>query len=527
MSSPFYFEFLAAVWEQLPDRDKERFGELWQGYEQVIGAIYQTYMENLLNISVSDLQAWATERWLPYTFNTSTFVERAAILISSQDLSMGINLQTKYLLKIRINGTNLFEVNLQGEIPQVTRIEEIVEKLNIYAGFKFAKTIYEGSIIQMTSNMIGVNSSIEILETSIPEANACEYVLGVDPLDLPQIFPKFRYPFTISYPRVTAIPEFRNHIRDEDVTVTLTEEVDYTVESGGIVSFTALPLTTMWAERTQVNDENPWANYGFLTGIYQENSARYVGVVQGLWFAVWNGPTPANVRRAIYLIFGLPTAPYDGTITRLTTTAIDVTSASGEVATFEIPTGLESEVTLGQSVQKFDPLVSGVWVYDKVNTPNFIQDEVGREGIQRFLLDEASRGYGDTDETKALTMLEEYTFLPQISVDAFIYPDINIRNVRLFLDAFKPLNKTYLFQIIIGVFRDLLGLTDRLGLHIDIDLTPNLDSNETTFLQQSTLDDYETIDNDPLNLDPHVILFGDKVAIEVRSFGVLIDSFTA
>jgi hypothetical protein len=126
-----------------------------------------------------------------------------------------------------------------------------------------------------------------------------------------------------------------------------------------------------------------------------------------------------------------------------------------------------------------------------------------------------------------MVMLEEYTFLPQISVDAFIYPDINLRNVRLFLDSFKPLNKTYLFQIIVGLFRDLLGLTDRIGVELDIDLTSNLDSNETTFQSQSVLDSYETGDIDALNMDPHGILFEERLEIEVYRGGILIDSFTA
>jgi len=556
MASPYYFDFLAAVWEQLPTEDKERFGELWQGYEQVVASIYQTYMENHLNIAVGDLQPWTTERWLPYQFTSSSFQERAATIISSQDLSVGINLQVKKFLKIRIDGIQTFEVNVQGAIPQVTRVEEIVEKINIYAGFKFAKLIFENTIIQLTSGTVGVNSSIEILATTAPEINACEFVLGVDPQYLPAIYPKFRFPYALSYPRVASIPEFRDHIRDESVTTTLIEGTDFTIESGNIVSFSQVPPEMLWAERTQVNDETPWANFGFLTEIYQENSPRYLNIIQGLWYAVWNGPKPINIRRSLYLLFGLPTAPFPGTITRITATVfdpltslpitlgnVDVTSAAGVVSTSNIPVGLEADVVLGQSVETFDPLVTGIYVWDKINKPGFITEEIGRDGIQRFLLDEATRGYGDTDETKALRMLEEYTFLPQIVVDAFIYPDINLHNVRLFLDAFRPLNKTYLFQVIVGAFRDLLGLTDRLCLHVDIDVTSTLDQNETTFLEQASLDCYEsqelfpvdlvnqlllfrpavigdttvTADNCPLNLDPHGILLGERVQLDVSN----------
>lgn len=528
MSSPHYFQFLQAVWDQLPEKDRGRMAELWQGYEQILASIYQKYMEINLNIAVADLQPWTTERWLPYSFGDENFVSRPATIISSQDLSAGVNLLSKYLLKIRIDGVKIFEINIQGVNPVTTSINEIIEKINFAAGFRFAKGVYENTILQLTSMTSGVNSSIEILPTSNPHANACEFVLGVDPDTLPEVFPKFRYPYTIPYSRVSSIPEFRDYIRDEDVTLTLLEGTDYEVESSGVVSFSAVPPSSLWAERTQTDDENPWANYGFLTGIYQKNSERYINVIQGIWYAFWNGPTPMNVKRALYLLFGLPTALEDALITRVTSTEIETYGTeNGITRVFEVPSGLDPAVAVGDNVKRFDPLVTGIEVYDKISNPGFVENEIGREGIQRFLTEDASRGYGDTDETKALRLLEEYTFLPQISVESFIYPDINLANVRIFLDAIRPLNKTYMFQVIVGTFRDILGVDDRIGVLAKVDLTSNLDSNETTCQSQSVLDDYEINNNDPLNLDPHGIVFEEKVQIEVRSFGTLVDSFTA
>lgn len=526
MSSPYYFQFLQSVWDNLPEKDRERFAELWQGYEQVLAAIYQKYLEVNLNSAVADLQPWATERWLPYTFSSANMISRAATVISSQDLSVGVNLLIRYLLKFRVDGVKTFEVNIQGRNPVTTTIDEIIEKINLAAGFKFAKGIFENTIVQLTSLTSGIGSSIEVLPTSLLHLNACEYVLGLDPDTLPESFPRFRYPYPIPYSRVVSIPEFRDFVRDENVTITLVEGTDFEVDSG-VVSFMAIPPENLWAERSQTDEENPWANFGYLTGIYQPNSERYINVIQGIWFAFWNGPKPSNVKRALYLLFGLPTATEDAIISKVTATTIETTGLNGVVRTFDIPSGLEPIVVVGQTVTKFEPLVSGIDVFDKISTPGFVEDEVGREGIQRFLTEDATRGYGDTDETKALTLLEEYTFLPQISVESFIYPDINLKNVRIFLDAIRPLNKTYMFQVIVGTFKDLLGVTDRIGVLTDIDLTSNLDSNETTWMDQDTLDSYETHDNDPLNLDPHGILFEDKVEIEVRSFGVLIDSFVA
>jgi len=528
MSSPFYYQFLNSVWDVIPEQDRERFAELWQGYEQVMGAIYQKYLEVNLNIAVEDLQPWTTERWLPYTFNSSNFVTRPAVVTSSQDLSVGVNLLTRYLLKIRIDGIKTFEVNVQGFDPVTTRINEIVDKINLGAGFTFAKSIFENTIIQLTSRTSGVGSTIEILATSISSANACEFVLGIDPETLPVSYPKFKYPHTIPYTQVVSIPEFRDFIREENVTLILSEGTDYEVDTTGVVSFMAPPIESLWAERTQVDEENPWANYGYLTGIYQKNSERYISVIQGIWFAYWNGPKPINVRRALYLLFGLPTAQEDCIVTLVTATTIaTLGTLNGVARTFAIPEGLASEVVVGQTVQKFDPLVTGIMVYDKISYPGFVEQEVGRDGIRRFLTENATLGYGDTDETKAMRMLEEYTFLPQISVESFIYPDINLKNVRIFLDAIRPLNKTYMFQVIVGAFKDLLGVTDHIGVQQSFDLTSNLDYNETTFMDQVTLDNYESVNNDPLNLDPHGILFEDRIEVTVYEAGIESYSFVA
>lgn len=532
MASSQYFQFLAAVWDQLPEADRERFAELWEGYEQILAAAYQKYAELSLNIAVNDMVPYETERWLPYTFGNPNFIVRPATITSTQDMSAGLNLTSKYLLRFRVDSGSTFEVNVQGFVPQTTTIDEVIQKINLAAGFPFSSSLFSNTILYLKSMTSGVGSSIEILPTSIPSANACEFVLGISLLDIPKVYPEYRYPYTLPYERIATIPEFRDAVRTESVTKSLLEGEDYIIEAdSGIVTFKEVPPESLWAVRTNIDAENPWATFGFLTDIYQKNSPRYIGVLQGLWYAFWNGPKPINVRRSLYLLFGLPTAKENGVVTRVTPLLIETTGDNGTVRTFEVPVGLEPEVVTGQRVSSFDPLVTGIDVYDKINYPGFIEKEAGREGVRRFLTESATLGIGTpenpTDEDRAMRMLEEYTFLPQISVDAFIYPDINLRNVRIFLDSFKPLNKTYLFQVIVGTFRDILGLTDRIGILADIDLTSNLDSNETTFMDSATLASYETGNNDALNIDPHGILFEEQVQIEVYQGSVLIDSFTA
>lgn len=526
MSSTQYFNFLGTIWGQLSEEDRERMGETWQGYEQVIASIYQQLVEVNLNIAVRDLQAYATERWLHYGFSDENFVSRPAILTSNQDLSTGINLSMRYLLRFRINGGAPIEVNLQGLVPGATTISEIVAKMNLASGFAFARAISEDTFLQLVSNISGAASSIEILETSIPLANACEFVVGADIDSLPFKIPDFAYPYAVPFEKVVSIPEFRDAIRDENVKATLVEGTDFSVDRNtNTVSFAVEPPPSLWAKRSFVDKETPWNNFGFLMDIYQQNSPRYVQVIQGLWFAFWNGPTPENVRRALYLLFGLPVAQEDGVVTLASSTEVRTLGDDGTARVFPVPTGLAPDVVTGERVSKFDPLVTGIVVLDKVNSPGFIKNEVGRAGIDRFLTEQATRGPGDTDESKALTMLEEYTFLPQISVDSFIYQDINLGNVLTFLSAIKPLNKTFLFQVIVGEFQDEILTDDQLTISPDLDLTPSLDSNETTYLEAATLMAYELGPNDGLNVDPEGVCFNEGVEFEVYSFGSLIDSF--
>lgn len=526
MASNHYFDFLGTVWEQLPSEDKERLGETWQGYEQVFAAAYQKFAEASINVAIKDLLPFNTERWLPYEFNESNKLSEPSIFTSFQDLSLGINLTVKSFLRFSVDGATAVEVDVRGIDPANTSITEIIEKINVAFGFVFSKAIFENTVVQLTSPTSGVNSSIEFLVTADPARNASEFILGLLDSELPLKIPEFPHTYTLPYSKVPSVPKLRDAIRDESLEVEIAEGVDYEVLNQRTISFAVEPLEKMWAKRTLFDEETPFNNYGFLMDIFQPTSQRYVEVLQGLWFAFWTGPKPSNVRTSLYLLFGLPTSRFEGTVTEVTASDITLTSTLGAVEVFEIPSGLNAIVAVGDTVSKFDPLVDGIEVFDKINKPGFIKDEIGREGIQRFLTEKATRGSGeDTDETKALRTLEEYTFLPQISVEAFISPDINLGNVKIFLEAIKPLNKTFLFQVIVGSFRDPVDFKETHTESADIDVTPNVDSNETTFQDNTILDDYETVDNAGLNLDSNGILFQEKGVVEVRSFGSLIDTF--
>lgn len=525
MANPQFFNFLGTFWDNLPAEDRQRMGEFWHGSEQVFASVYQKFVEVDLNLSIDTLLPYNTERWLKYNFTTP--IARPAIFTSSQDISLGVNMASKYLMKFSIDGGAPIEVNVQGANPLTTTIDEIIAAINAAAGFQFARAIFQNTIIQLASSTIGPTSSIEILPASDISKDVSEFVLGVQISDMPLKVPEYPFTYAVPYSKVAKLPMLQDHIRDESVTMRLVQGVDYDLESGSVIKFKTAQNGDLWAKRTFFDEETPWNNFGFLIDIYQKNTPSYLSVVQGLWFAFWNGPKPENLKIALYLLFGLPTAKEDAIVTSVTGTNIETTSKDGFTRNFEIPSQLTAIVSVGDSVKRFQPLVSGIDVFDKINAPGFVTTEIGRAGIQRFLTEQASRGPGDTDETKALTMLEEHTFLPQISVDAFISPDIDLGNVKTFLNNIKPLNKTFMFQVIVGTFRDPVAIDDMMGMDITIDVTPNLDSNQTTFIDEASLDAYETVDAAEMNLDSDGVAFQEEVEVIVYQNNVQIDDFIA
>lgn len=528
MSSPQYLSFLGTVWDLLPDEDKQRLGETWKAYEQVIASVYQEFSEVGLSIAVENLVQYNTQRWLPYTFNSDNFIARPAIFTSTQDLSQGVNLSGQYLVKIAVDDDAPIELDLRGINPVTTTIEEIVSKINTTFGFTLARAVVQNALLQLVSTTLGPASKITFHVPSNPLLDASEFVFGLLQSQLPLSVPEYPWVYALPYDRVVSIPELRDAVRDDSVEVSLLPGVDFALEPEfGNIRFKEEPIEELWAKRTLMDEERPWNNFGFLMEIYQPNKPTYLSVVQGLWFAFWNGPKPDNLRKSLYLLFGLPTAQEDSVVTAITPTSIETTSPGGVLRVFPTPTNLVPVVVLGQSVTRFQPLVDGIDVFDKINRPGFVAEEAGRIGIQRFLTEEASRGSGDTDETKALTMLEEHTFLPQISVDAFISPDIDLGSVRTFLDAIKPLNKAFLFQVIVGAFKDPIKVGDEIGFSVGIDITPNVDSNQTTFAQPPTLSSYETTPSPGMDLDSDGFQFQESAIIDVYQGPTLIDSFNA
>ena len=421
MAGTDIFSYLNDLYDLLTDQDRTRFGELWTAYEQCYGSIWVELIERLLASNINTLPLYNTKRWLLHTFDGTTLVNLSASYESNQDLSLGINLTNRYLIRFSVDGGPQIEVNLQGLIPADTKGPEIVATINLAAGFAFASLVVNNALLEFNSPTRGSGSNITFYPASVPGADASAIILGLDPATLPLSIPEFPYSFQLSDPAMVHIPQLQDKIRVESVTRTLTENTNYSIEFGtGIISFlvppfptlslssalisgntivtvastaslaqgmavtgTGIPentyietITTMtqfslnnpptqtggftlgytggsfWAQNTLVNLETPYNNFGYLMGIYNQNTPAYLKTLKGLWFAFWTGPTP-RISAPLYLLFGLPTASQVGTVTSQTTSTITLTYTDNSTETFTIPTGLISLVVTGQSVTQF------------------------------------------------------------------------------------------------------------------------------------------------------------------------------
>lgn len=544
MAADYIFDYLDDIWGLLPEADRVRFAETWKAYEQTYGDVWMQMIERQMGVNIDYLPLYNVRRWNRHTFNEDTQILRSASYRSPQDLSAGINLVSRYLIRLSVNGGPQVEVDLRGTNPASTSLSEIIGKVNQALGETVAFAVESNQLLEFRSSIQGPTSSIEFFPASNSVRDASEIILGLDPAeDLPAAFPRFPYEYLLDDRFIVSVPDMQDKIHDELVETRLVQGTDYAIEFGtGVISFAAAPPEMMWAKDTLYNKETPYNNYGFLLGIYDRNTENYLKAIKGLWYAFWTGPRPENIRRSLYLLFGLPTASQAGVVTAVSDTAVSVQYTDGSSESFAVPSGLAPAVTLNQTLTRFQPLVTGIKVYDKVNYPGFVTREVGRFGIQPFLTEQATTGVDpDTDESRALRMLEENTYLPQIDVATFISPDISLRNVRTFLSTLQPKSRTFLFQILIGVFRDLVTVKDEgarsvtsptfpnglpsLIFDIDFDATPNVDWHNNLDCEQSEREEAELNDYSPLMLDEGFAM-GDRILVDVYQAASPIDSFS-
>ena len=514
--SNYLWRFLGTIWDDLPSKDRNRFSEIWKGQEQVFGDVLQRFYELDQTLNVNKTPVYLTTRWNKYEFSSDNQIIEPAIFESFQDLSLGVNLTEFYLIKLQIDEDDPIIIDCRGSSPEKTRIDEIVFKINQAVGFTYCDTIYDNTILRFTTKTEGPKAKLSILNPE-DSRDATEIVIGLTAVELPYITPRLSWKFTLPDGKIRMIPSLQDKVRNENLKYYIIEGPDFEVSTTQArIDFIEEPPENLWAKVTYINEEVPYYNFGYLID-YRDPTITpedYLQNLQGLWFAFWQGPRPDYIKRALYLLFSLPVAVQNGVVTRFIgedDSIMEVLHSDGQARAYSLPAQLLWQVKVGDFVERFQPLVNGIDVFDKTNLPGFVRTELGRASLDIFALPEATKGTGeDTDETKALTALEEHTFLPQINVNAFVRPNINIGSILTFIRNIKPLQKAFYFQIIVAVFNEQIKFSERFGFDYNIDITPNLEINQANTTLDEVREDYEENDIPQLDLDSDVVFFFER-----------------
>ena len=215
-------------------------------------------------------------------------------------------------------------------------------------------------------------------------------------------------------PLITDVPLLQELIVSADDTAVLRRNADYYIDTfrgqsclrfvtpvpanagGPDVWQGDSPPAQLWAE-TSYLDNRPIIeqNFGILAGFTLADLAAlpstvdYLSAVQGLWYTYWNGPTVYNIRVGTQILLGLPFAEQTGVILQIRP---DFSPSSGQiliqdaadstiVREYTYPASLALEINpatnasyaVGDTVQQFAPLVTGVEISDWVNKPTWFQ----------------------------------------------------------------------------------------------------------------------------------------------------------
>jgi hypothetical protein len=536
LKSHYIWRYLGTVWDLLPVNERNFFAEYWKGIEQVFGDQLVRGYEYDLSVSINDITTFMTQRWNRYNFDDTTRSDAPATFTSKVDLGNTVNLTTNYLIAFNIRSIVTgeivsYEVDCRGNFAETTTSAEIVQAINAAVGWQVVATAYAGSLLLFTTQTKGPTAVLEFVMPSDVTHNGSLAVLGLKDSELPlncNVYP-WRYVLPQTH-RIWRIATLQDKIRDLSITKQLVSDVDYILTPEQYIYFKEQPVEVMWARDTRVNERLPAYNYGWLVDYVDTDRTPddYLFILQGLWFAYWMGPRPEFIRRCLCLLFGLPVSTGDGVVSAVeeapdsgsTGRVYVVDEATGDTLEYVIPVGLAADVKVGDTVVRFTSLSTGIEIFDKVNRPGFVTTDIGRNNLGRFLTKNATWGLGDTDETKALKMLEEHTFLPQINVFSFVRPNISIKQIRQFLDAIKPLHKTYHLQMIVAAPDEAIDIQEKFRWLYDVNITPTLDSNLWMKQFELTREEYEAVVSGDLSatelhLDSEVLQFSESVTIEV------------
>lgn len=160
-----------------------------------------------------------------------------------------------------------------------------------------------------------------------------------------------------------------------DAAVTLRENVDYRLQ-GGAILFEAQPPETLWAPSVGVQMRMLSKMYAPFVGAEpREDSETYRNLIVGMLYGLLAGPYPGALAVAASAIAGTPICLEDGKVTAMTAddeSRVIRVQGLYFVRDYHYPEGLKPLVSVGQQVQRLQPLTTGVQIDDWLSSTNFV-----------------------------------------------------------------------------------------------------------------------------------------------------------
>jgi len=224
------------------------------------------------------------------------------------------------------------------------------------------------------------------------------------------------------YDRYLVVPTLQEDLYEPGTI--LRHNLDYVVGDGelrfqpGVFTPGSPAPDMLWAECSMINNDPVIeSNFGRLVGVPKEALTNqllrisYLSSVKGLWYAVMNGPTFANIRLGLQIIMGLPYAESRGLIiqnnidfasepsglmlSRLLVEDLDeYGNPTGRRRIYYYPTSLGLEINpstgltyaLGDIVEQWAPLSKGVEVEDYVKDPEWWKKALAGQEILKYFV---------------------------------------------------------------------------------------------------------------------------------------------
>jgi len=170
------------------------------------------------------------------------------------------------------------------------------------------------------------------------------------------------------------------------------ENIDYVIlEEDNVIAFAALPPQYLHSNKVFSDQEMIYRNFGILVNYpnpFEFSTDLYLAQVQGLWTALWNGGTLANIELGMHILLGFPFMS-PGTVGTIQANPdgsyiVYVSDTFGDNRPIEVPALLAPPtVSTGDVVDRFTPLGTGITATDYIDDLEFMLEQISAGQLHR------------------------------------------------------------------------------------------------------------------------------------------------